>query len=94
LKLTTTDAQLATSLIIVGAYFGCLIGSKVSERFGRKSSIVYNNIFFIIGSVMCTVANEKYVLYFGRFITGFGFGIETVVVPVLLSEIARWVRGY
>jgi MFS family permease len=89
IKLTTADAQLATSLIIVGAYVGCLLGSTVSERFGRKKGIIWNNIFFIIGALMCGLGNSIEVIFVGRAITGLGFGIETVVVPVLLSEIAR-----
>ena len=89
IQLTTTDAQLATSLIIVGAYVGCLLGSTVSEKFGRKKGILWNNIFFILGSLLCGLGNSIEVIFVGRAITGLGFGIETVVVPVLLSEVAR-----
>ena len=89
IRLSTADAQLATSLIIVGAYIGCLMGSSISERFGRKTSIVWNNIFFIAGALMCGLADNIELIFVGRAITGLGFGIETVVVPVLLSEVAR-----
>jgi hypothetical protein len=89
IQLTTTDAQLATSLIIVGAYVGCLLGSTVSEKFGRKKGILWNNVFFILGSLLCGLGNSIEVIFVGRVITGLGFGIETVVVPVLLSEVAR-----
>lgn len=89
IKLSTADAQLATSLIIVGAYIGCLLGSTVSERFGRKKGIIWNNIFFIIGALLCGLSNNIELIFVGRAITGLGFGIETVVVPVLLSEVAR-----
>jgi MFS family permease len=68
---------------------GCLVGSKLSENYGRRKCILVNNLFFVAGSLMCAFGNDKYILFIGRFITGFGFGIETVVVPVLLSEIAR-----
>lgn len=46
-----------------------------------------NNWFFIIGAGMCSVPN-KWVLCVGRFVTGVGVGVECVVVPVLLAEIA------
>lgn len=36
---------------------------------------------------MCCISN-KYILFAGRFLAGFGVGLESVVVPVLLSEIA------
>ena len=73
----------------MGAYVGCLLGSTVSERFGRKRGIIGNNIFFIVGALLCGLGNSIEVIFIGRAITGLGFGIETVVVPVLLSEIAR-----
>ena len=89
IKLSTADAQLATSLIIVGAYVGCLMGSTVSEKFGRKKGIIWNNVFFILGALLCGLGNDINTIFVGRAITGLGFGIETVVVPVLMSEIAR-----
>jgi cyanate permease len=36
---------------------------------------------------MCCISN-KYILFAGRLVAGFGVGLESVVVPVLLSEIA------
>jgi MFS transporter, SP family, solute carrier family 2 (myo-inositol transporter), member 13 len=49
--------------------------------------MLLNNLTFIGGAIMCCIAN-KYILFAGRFLAGFGVGLESVVVPVLLSEIA------
>lgn len=86
-RMTTTEASLATSLMIIGAWAGCLVGGPSGERYGRRATIMINNVFFLVGGLMCCFFN-KYSIFFGRMLAGFGVGVESVVVPVLLSEIA------
>ena len=87
IDLTTFQAQLATSLVVIGAWIGCALGSYPSEIYGRRKTILYNNILFILGALLCSFPNLKSLLI-GRFIAGMGVGLESVVVPVLLSEIS------
>mmetsp|Transcript_12347 Transcript_12347/g.18720 ORF Transcript_12347/g.18720 Transcript_12347/m.18720 type:complete len:551 (-) Transcript_12347:231-1883(-) len=87
IKLSTTEAQMATSLMVAGAWIGSLYGNIPAQKYGRKSTVLMNNILFISGAIMCCVSN-KWVLYVGRFLAGGGVGIESVVVPVLMSEIS------
>lgn len=46
-----------------------------------------NNIFFLGGGLMCCFSSS-WTLFIGRLLAGFGVGVESVVVPVLLSELA------
>lgn len=87
IKLTNTLAQLATALMVLGAWIGCLVGNIPMEKFGRRSTALWNNVFFIVGALFCASGNEA-LLFLGRFIAGFGVGVGGVVIPVLLSEIA------
>jgi sugar porter (SP) family MFS transporter len=87
IRLSTVDASLATSFLVIGAWLGCLLGSVPSEKYGRRTTMLWNNLAFIGGAIMCCISN-KYILFAGRFVAGFGVGLESVVVPVLLSEIA------
>jgi len=87
LNLSTTEASLATSLIVIGAWIGCLIGSKPSEVKGRKWTLLANNVFFLVGAAL-TCSGNLALLFIGRFISGLGVGISSVVPPVTLSEIA------
>jgi MFS family permease len=41
----------------------------------------------MIGAILCYFSN-MYTLFVGRFLVGLGVGVESMVVPVLLSEIA------
>jgi MFS transporter, SP family, galactose:H+ symporter len=81
------EVQLATSLTVIGAWIGCLSGSRPSELYGRKFTLLANNIFYIIGSAF-TCSGNLVALFLGRFILGLGIGITSVVPPVLLNEIA------
>lgn len=87
LNLTTIEAQTATSLAVAGGWIGCMIGSYPAEKYGRKRTLLANNLFFIVGSAMAASGNLT-ALFIGRFVLGLGVGIVSVVPPVLLSEIA------
>ena len=87
INLSDTDVQLATSLLVIGAWIGCLIGAKPAESIGRRKTLLFNCLFFIIGGIIEGISN-KYCLYIGKFLTGMGTGICSVLCPLLLSEIA------
>jgi MFS family permease len=65
----TVEAQVATSLTILGAWIGCMVGNKPSELKGRKFTLLLNNVFFIVGAGLCSLGNV-YTLFIGRFIAG------------------------
>lgn len=65
----SVDAQLATSLIVIGAWIGCMLGSKPSESKGRRFTLLANNFFFIAGAVLTSLGNLP-TLFIGRFVLG------------------------
>jgi MFS family permease len=81
------EVQLATALLVIGGWVGCMVGSYPSEKYGRRWTLLWNNSFFIIGAVLTGLGNLPCLLV-GRFISGLGLGVTTVVPPVLLSEIS------
>jgi len=86
LDLSPLKAQIATALGILGAWIGSLFGSKPSEKYGRRQTLIYNNFFFFVGGALAAAGNE-YTLYVGRLILGFGAGIGSAVCPVIYNEI-------
>eukprot|EP01040_Poterioochromonas_malhamensis_P015305 gene15305-17114_t len=87
INLSKTEVQVASGLVVAGGWIGCMIGSYPAESRGRKWTILWNNVFFIIGAALSAVGNFPCLLI-GRFIAGLGVGISTVAPPVLLSELA------
>jgi sugar porter (SP) family MFS transporter len=87
LNLSTLEVSLATSLLVVGAWVGCLAVSRPSEAYGRKAVLMWTNFVFIAGTLF-VASGVAILLYIGRFICGLGVGATSVLVPVLLSELA------
>ncbi|KAJ1435556.1 general substrate transporter [Ochromonadaceae sp. CCMP2298] len=87
INLSTLEAQLATSLTIVGAWVGSLVGSIPSQQYGKRLTLIGNSSFFIIGAALSCTGNI-YALFAGRLVSGVGVGIASGIPSVLLSEIA------
>eukprot|EP00599_Poterioochromonas_sp_BG-1_P004192 CAMPEP_0173143058 /NCGR_PEP_ID=MMETSP1105-20130129/6453_1 /TAXON_ID=2985 /ORGANISM="Ochromonas sp., Strain BG-1" /LENGTH=504 /DNA_ID=CAMNT_0014056559 /DNA_START=22 /DNA_END=1536 /DNA_ORIENTATION=+ len=87
INLTNDEVQVASALVVAGGWIGCMVGSIPTESKGRKWTILWNNVFFIVGAVLTAIGNLPCLLI-GRFIAGIGVGIATVAPPVLLSELA------
>ncbi|CAM9194217.1 unnamed protein product [Phaeothamnion confervicola] len=87
IKLSVEMQELATGLTIAGAWLGCLVGSRPSDRYGRRLTLLLNNVLFIGGAFLCSIP-AVFSLFAGRLLVGLATGIECMVVPVLLSELA------
>eukprot|EP01038_Epipyxis_sp_PR26KG_P009278 gene9278-12500_t len=87
INLTVLEAQIATSLVVAGAWLGCLLASRPSELYGRKFTLLCNSFAFMVGAAFSSSGNKP-LLFIGKFISGIGVGFASIVPPVLLSEIA------
>ncbi|CAM9919323.1 unnamed protein product [Pylaiella littoralis] len=88
LKLPTVQQEVATSLLIAGAWLGSMIASRPSDALGRRATLLYNNVLFIAGGLLCASAVSSTGLFVGRFLGGMAVGCGSGVVPVLLSEVS------
>ena len=75
-----------TSVLLLFAWFGSLINAPISDNFGRKRSMIYAVIVFLIGSAIQAGAVNTAMLFVGRSITGIPVGMLTMVVPQYISE--------
>jgi MFS family permease len=87
MNLSTANAQVATSLVALGAWVGCLSGYTPLEKYGRKKTLLWNNAFFIAGAIASACGNEP-LLYIGRLLSGFAVGVTSAVCPMMSAEIA------
>jgi SP family sugar:H+ symporter-like MFS transporter len=74
---------------------GALTAAPISDKFGRKYSIVFWNIVFCVGVIVqITTTNIWYQISLGRWVAGLGVGGLSVLTPMYQSETApRYVRG-
>jgi sugar porter (SP) family MFS transporter len=92
-NLSTMEASTAVALLFVTGWAASLTANSPLERLGRKTTLILNSCLFLIGAALSSCGNY-YTLFLGRIVLGWGGGTVTVMVPVLLSEIAdRHTRG-
>ena len=63
----------------------------LSDKFGRKSIIALGLIIFIIGSAVCAMSDDIYMLILGRFLQGAGAigGVVSAMLADLVKEEKR-----
>jgi sugar porter (SP) family MFS transporter len=76
------------SIVLVGAMIGALVGGAVSDRIGRRATLVWAGIIFIAGSVLAPLSPNVAVLIAARAVIGLGIGFTSVTAPVYVSELA------
>jgi sugar porter (SP) family MFS transporter len=86
--LSTFEQELIVSIVLAGAIVGALSGGQLSDRFGRRATLLATSIVFIAGAVLCAAAPSIAVLVIGRVIVGLGIGLACTTVPVYISEVA------
>lgn len=94
LQLNTEEASWFGSVVTIGAALGGLLGGWIVEKIGRKLSLMFCAIPFIFGFTVIIAAQNHWMLYLGRVLTGLASGVTSLVVPLYISEMAHErVRG-
>lgn len=85
-----TRAQIGTMVAIleVGAFVSSLVVGRVGDIIGRRKTILYGSMIFVVGGAMQAFANGMPALILGRIIAGVGVGCLSTIVPVYQSEIS------
>ena len=73
---------------LYGTVLGSLLGGWPTDRFGRKRTLLFIGLLYILSAVGCGLANGVGMFIAARFIGGLGIGVSTVVAPLYISEIA------
>lgn len=86
LHLSTHDQQVAATAVVIGEIFGALIGGPLSNKIGRKRSMVLVAATFGLFSLLSALAVDLNTLAAARFLLGLTVGVSVVVVPVFVAE--------
>lgn len=71
-----------------GTVIGALFANYPCEHFGRKPTLQFIAVLYLLSAVGSAVAQDPYTFALLRFIGGLGVGISSIVVPAYISEIA------
>jgi sugar porter (SP) family MFS transporter len=75
-------------MALFGTTIGAAFGNIPANNIGRKKSLVWIGLLFLISSIGAAMAPEVYSFMFFRLLSGLSIGASSVVAPVYISEIA------
>lgn len=87
-QLSTLMEELVVSVVLIGAMGGAMAGGAIADQIGRRATLIWAGIVFIVGSVLAPLAPNVWVLIVSRAIIGVGIGFTSVTAPVYVSELA------
>ena len=91
-ELTSSHQSLIVSILSAGTFFGALIGGDMADIIGRKWTVIFGCVIYMIGVVIQMITGHGDalgVIVAGRLIAGIGVGFESAIVILYMSEIVR-----
>lgn len=90
-----TEFQLSESMqgfAVSSAILGCIVGPIgglwFADRWGRKKTMMFAGVLFMISSVGCALAWGLWDFSFYRFMGGLGIGLAMISSPIYIAELA------
>src|SRR3954469_23594041 len=79
---------IAMGSALYGTVVGSLLGGWPADRFGRKATLLWIGVLYLLGAAGSAFASNVWIFIAARVVGGLGIGISTVVAPMYISEIA------
>ncbi|MCD4697476.1 MAG: MFS transporter [Bacteroidales bacterium] len=76
------------AMALWGTVVGALLGGIPTNKLGRKKTLIWIGIFFLVSAVGSALSNDPWTFAFFRFLGGLGVGASTIAAPAYVSEIA------
>ncbi len=73
---------------LIGSIIGVLFAGILSDKFGRKSTMILAAILFSTSAIGCAVSTDFNQLVIYRIIGGVGIGVVSIISPLYISEVA------
>ncbi|CAK9175587.1 unnamed protein product [Ilex paraguariensis] len=79
---------LVVSIFIGGAFIGSVGSGSLVDKLGCRRTFQVDTIPLILGAIISAQAHSLDEILWGRFLVGLGIGVNTVLVPIYISEVA------
>jgi MFS transporter, SP family, arabinose:H+ symporter len=87
-QLTPVMTGWAASSAIWGCVAGAMGAGYVSDKFGRKSTLIVTAILFAVSGIASAIPRDLTEFVIARFVGGIGVGAASMLSPLYISEIA------
>lgn len=79
---------LVVSIFIAGAFIGSMSAASLIDKLGSRRTLQIDTIPLILGALLSAQAHSWQEILCGRFLVGLGIGVNTVLVPLYISEVS------
>ena len=86
--LSTMMQEVLVIAVLAGVMIGALVGGTIADRIGRRKTLIWGAVLFIVGSVIAPLSPNVVVLFIARALLGIAVGFTSVTAPVYVSELA------
>ncbi|XP_043844904.1 solute carrier family 2, facilitated glucose transporter member 8 isoform X2 [Dromiciops gliroides] len=94
LQLDDDQSSWFGSIVTLGAAVGGVLGGWLVDKTGRKLTLMLCTVPYVVGFNLVIGAQNVWMLYGGRLLTGLASGVCSLVAPVYIAEISSpEVRG-
>lgn len=76
------------AILEIGAFISSLSIGRVGDILGRRRTIFWGSVIFLVGGALQTFATGMPMMMLGRIIAGLGVGALSTIVPIYQSEIS------
>jgi MFS transporter, SP family, arabinose:H+ symporter len=76
------------SIALIGTVIGALFGGIPSDRIGRKRTLFWIAVLYLISALGSALSTNWYLFMAFRFVGGLGVGASSVTAPMYISEIS------
>jgi sugar porter (SP) family MFS transporter len=87
-NLNGTLHGITISMALWGTVVGALFGGLPADKLGRRPTLLWIGVLYIVSSIGSAFAPNVYILMVSRFLGGIGIGVSTIASPLIISEIA------
>jgi len=84
---TPADNQLLVTMIFLGLGLGPLVFGPLADARGRKSSVYFGFIIFIIASFICMYTRNFEVMILGRILQGIGLSAPRTICIAIIRDL-------
>ncbi|OLQ87852.1 D-xylose-proton symporter [Vibrio ponticus] len=87
-QLTPAESGWAVSNVLFGCIFGALIVGSISNKYGRKRTLIFTAVLFFVSAIGSALATTFFWFVVYRMIGGFAVGMASAITPLYIAEVS------